>query len=942
MMLDRGKVLVWEWQDEGSLWKPYSPQLAHYIEQVLRENPRASSVSLGEADTSLTPYILDLISMNQFRLDTGTLYPVRRVSFPLSTAPGQCIAWEWEELPGHWVPFETRLSVLIQEALERQQLGVRLGESCSGSHVCFQTMTQILFPSQKRIRIRARAQKPYPTVGIKRPPTEFQTALAQHLSGNINSRHGSLNAYGSPVTFSQGLADYNQGLVNANHGLVRSDRGVPNYNQEFVNFNRGLVNINQGLVNPNQGIINSSHLLVNSNPLTRNSQQRTMNARLDPMNSNYGLADASPTLGNSNNEIMNSNQILMNFNSGVVNFSTEPLHSNDGLVDSNDLLVNYNQDVDNTSNELINFDANVISPSYTPSYGKTTALNYSPEPGNPNPMIFDSNIGLPSTSPQWAHMDSDCRLDNASPTFVRSISRQADSRTGLVRSDSNYKAFRPDVVRSESRTAGCTTVFKRSNSRCEECRSEIYMSDARSPEIRPEMLRSDSRPIEYKPEFVRSNSRPADFQPGLVRTNSKLGFARSDSRSAEFRPALLRSASRHDEIQSVVMRSDCRNVISRPGFVRSYSRPADPKPELVRSPSRSTDSHNHFRAGIAGRSLSRSASLRGSRSPPPCTCPQCLLVQSVKSASWPGRPSLKTPVKGQWHDSHRRERGRSITRVPPVPLSNIEGSGMISPALAGISGLLMSAAGLPVCLSISTSPVFCPPPVKKKDLRPVPGVQGSSRKIGNQKGKKPAEMIKQFLQRVKTLPSEDCTLCKRTLAEGEIGRLYRCSHTYHVRCLAPLYKDGTLRCPTCQTLFGAKIGSQPPGKMSFHIIPHSLPGYPDCETIRIIYHISPGVQGPGQPHPGMKYTAPDFPLHCYLPNTKKGREALLLLIKAWERRLLFPVHPSRAPGVPDSVSISRIPHKTEFGSNVTGKGFPDSRYLDSVLRQLRDWGLTGD
>ncbi|MEE6527724.1 hypothetical protein FKM82_029313 [Ascaphus truei] len=129
--------------------------------------------------------------------------------------------------------------------------------------------------------------------------------------------------------------------------------------------------------------------------------------------------------------------------------------------------------------------------------------------------------------------------------------------------------------------------------------------------------------------------------------------------------------------------------------------------------------------------------------------------------------------------------------------------------------------------------------------------------------------------------------------------------------------------------------------MSYHLIPPSLPGHPDCQTIRIIYHIPPGVQGPGHPNPGMKFIAPDFPMHCYLPNTEKGREVLRLLIEAWDRQLLFPLVPSRCPGVPDSVSSSRIPHKTEFGSNVTGKGFPDPRYLDSVLRQLKDWGVAG-
>ncbi|XP_018425162.1 PREDICTED: E3 ubiquitin-protein ligase DTX4-like [Nanorana parkeri] len=593
-MLDRGSVFVWEWQDETSLWRPYSPQVAYYIEQVVRETPKSNSVSLGEADASLTPYILDLISMNQFRLDTGTLYPVRRVNFPLSSAPGRGIVWEWEELPHQWVPFETRLSILIQDALERQQTSVRLGQPCNGSHICFQTMTQIEFPSQKRIRVRARAQIPYPKAGSKCSSTQYHIALPQYLNAYSNSKHGSFTVQ--------------QQHTGSSHGPV-------NFQQERVN----------------------------------------------------------------------------------------------------------------------------------------------------------------------------------------------DSK--------------------------------------------------------PELLRSQSR------------STPTDSKPSL--------------------------ASPHHRI-------------------------------------------SHANPNLAGRSLSRSVSLKGSRSPPPCACPHCLLLQSVKSASWPGRQLDSKPVKAQPYDSQRCEKSKGLTRVPPVPLGNIEGSGMIPPALAGISGLLMSAAGLPVCLSIPATPIFNPPPVKKKDIRPVPGIQGSSRKISNKKSKKPEEMIKQFLQRVKTPLSEDCALCDQPMTDGEVGRLYRCSHAYHVRCLSPLYKDGTLRCPTCQTLYGVKIGSQPPGKMSFHIIPHSLPGYSEFETIRIIFHIPPAVQGPGQPHPGMKFTAPDFPLHCYLPNTKKGREILLLLIKAWEKRLLFPVLPSRTPGVLDSVSISRIPLKTEFGSNITGKGFPDSRYLDSVLRQLRDWGVSND
>ncbi|XP_075697999.1 E3 ubiquitin-protein ligase DTX4-like [Rhinoderma darwinii] len=935
MMLDRGAVLVWEWQDEAFLWKPYSPQVARYIEQVLRDNPKASSVSLGEADASLTPYILDLISMNQFRLDTGTLSPARRVSFPPSSAPGRGILWEWEELPGQWDPFETRLSVLIQEAFERQQSGVRLGEPCSGSHICFRTMTQVEFPSQKRIRVRVRTQTPYPTAGNKRPSANFQPVVPQLLYGN--SKYGPYSTYKIPVNPSQELLNFNKLLVNTNQGLANYDRAIPDSKRE-------LMNIDHALVNRSQTLVNSNHLLVDNNQVNVNSQQRTVNSGHDPVNCNYGMVDIGHMLSNSNHEMMNSNQILMNFNSGVVNFSNGPLQSNHGLVNSNDLLIDYNQDVENGSNELINFEASVINPNYGPSYCKSTPPSYSPGLENTNSLLFESNTTI---QPQWTQINPVCRRQNYSPALVSPNSKRTVSKPGLVGSESKYKDLRTDLAMSESVPSNYTAVLNRSNFRPEEYRTELRRSISRPEESRPEFQRSNSRPHD-RPEFTRSNSRPSDCRPVLVRSYSKPGYDRSDSRPAEFRPVPVRSESRHDDAYSALGNLDCRVMGSRPEYVRSNSRPSDAEPEFVRSQSRSTDSKTdlasphpgfkHSKPASAGRSLSRSTSLR-SRSPPPCTCPQCLLVQSVKSASWPGR-QLET--NKSWPDSHRSQKEKSITRVPPLPLCNIEGSGMIPPALAGISGLLMSAAGLPVCLSVPASPIFRPPSVKKKDLRPVPGIQGTSRKITNKKAKKPEEMIKQFLQRVRNFPSEDCTRCRRTLTEGEVGRLYRCAHAYHVRCLAPLYKDGTLRCPTCQTLYGVKIGSQPPGKMTFHVIPHCLPGYPDCETIHIIYHIAPGVQGPGQPHPGMKFTAPDFPLHCYLPNTKRGREVLLLLIKAWESRLLFPVIPSRVPGVLDSVSISRFPLKTEFGSNVTGKGFPDTRYLDSILRQLQDWGVSAD
>lgn len=74
------------------------------------------------------------------------------------------------------------------------------------------------------------------------------------------------------------------------------------------------------------------------------------------------------------------------------------------------------------------------------------------------------------------------------------------------------------------------------------------------------------------------------------------------------------------------------------------------------------------------------------------------------------------------------------------------------------------------------------------------------------------------------------------------GWLSAGGYWFHYVPLFSFLQDGSLQCPTCKTIYGVKTGTQPPGKMEYHIIPHALPGHSDCKTIRIIYNIPPGVQ----------------------------------------------------------------------------------------------------
>ncbi|CAL8241953.1 unnamed protein product [Merluccius merluccius] len=319
------------------------------------------------------------------------------------------------------------------------------------------------------------------------------------------------------------------------------------------------------------------------------------------------------------------------------------------------------------------------------------------------------------------------------------------------------------------------------------------------------------------------------------------------------------------------------------------------------------------------------------------------------------RPALQRIAMAQ-------SRALIASGVPTVPVKNLNGSSPVHPALAGITGILMSAAGLPVCLTRPPKLVLHPPPVSKSDIKPVPGLGHCCRKTTKKqarKGKTPEEVVKRYLQKVRNPPEEDCTICMEALAgpsgykgpgvggisrAESVGRLAQCGHQYHLQCLVAMYnngnKDGSLQCPTCKTIYGVKTGNQPPGKMEYHVIPHSLPGHPDCKTIRIIYNIPPGIQGPEHPNPGKPFTARGFPRHCYLPDSEKGRKVLRLLLVAWDRRLIFSVGTSSTTGESDTVIWNEVHHKTEFGSNLTGHGYPDPGHLDNVLEELKAQGIT--
>ncbi|GFT96809.1 e3 ubiquitin-protein ligase DTX1 [Nephila pilipes] len=264
-----------------------------------------------------------------------------------------------------------------------------------------------------------------------------------------------------------------------------------------------------------------------------------------------------------------------------------------------------------------------------------------------------------------------------------------------------------------------------------------------------------------------------------------------------------------------------------------------------------------------------------------------------------------------------------------------------------------------------------PPHTPQSKLKPVPGIEPLA--VNGRKIKKKRKVrleniseadfgIEDILNEYTVVmeanssndvKDEDCIICCEPLSGGSsydddtsVSKLKECPHAFHKSCLIAMYnsgpKDKCLQCPICKKIYGVKYGIQPSGNMIYHVLPYSLPGYPECDTIRIIYDIPSGTQGPEHPMPGRKYTVRGFPRHCYLPDNEMGRKVLRLLVKAWKRRLIFTIGRSSTTGEENTVTWNEIHHKTEFGYNRRGHGFPDPNYFSNVLSELEAHGIKDD
>ncbi|XP_020341404.1 probable E3 ubiquitin-protein ligase DTX2 isoform X2 [Oncorhynchus kisutch] len=193
-------VVVWEWQDDLGVWLPYSGQVSSYIEQCFSSprghrsgGPGSTSIWLGQSDPSLSPYLIDIPSLKQFRQDTGKTRSVRRQLFAQSSGLGSGVYWEWVNDEGGWTPYETRTSILLEHSYQARQATADIVSHGYNYIVDLTALDQVNKATGYRRQVRRQGNLPYPlasgaSVIHSGPACSCQQCLSHSSTGPMSSR----------------------------------------------------------------------------------------------------------------------------------------------------------------------------------------------------------------------------------------------------------------------------------------------------------------------------------------------------------------------------------------------------------------------------------------------------------------------------------------------------------------------------------------------------------------------------------------------------------------------------------------------------------------------------------------------------------------------------------------------------------------------------------